>query len=133
MATSVFLNLAVKDLKQSREFFTKLGYTFNEQFSDDTAASLVISDTIYAMLLTYPKFKQFTSKEIVDSTKSTEVMIALSCDSKDAVNELVDKAIAAGAGAHRDPMDYGFMYQRSFEDLDGHIWEILWMDPNYVQ
>lgn len=129
MATQIFINLAVKDLTKSMEFFTKLGYTFNPQFTDDTAACMVISETIYAMLLTHKKFKEFTPKDIADSTKTTEVMIALSADSKDKVNELVDKAIAAGGTKTREPKDYGFMFERSFNDLDGHIWEVIWMDP----
>lgn len=129
MATQIFINLAVKDLTKSMEFFTKLGYTFNQQFTDDTAACMVISETIYAMLLTHKKFKEFTPKDIADSTKTTEVMIALSADSKDKVNELVDKAVAAGGTKTREPKDYGFMFERSFNDLDGHIWEVIWMDP----
>lgn len=129
MATQIFINLAVKDLAKSMEFFTKLGYTFNQQFTDDTAACMVISETIYAMLLTHKKFKEFTPKDIADSTKTTEVMIALSADSKDKVNELVGKAIAAGGTKTREPKDYGFMFERSFNDLDGHIWEVIWMDP----
>ncbi len=129
MATQIFINLAVKDLTKSMEFFTKLGYTFNPQFTDDTAACMVISETIYAMLLTHKKFKEFTPKDIADSTKTTEVMIALSADSKDKVNELADKALAAGGTETREPNDYGFMFGRSFNDLDGHIWEVIWMDP----
>ncbi len=134
MATSIFVNLAVKDLKKSMEFFTKLGYTFNEQFTDEKAASLVISDTIYAMLITEPFFKSFIpNNEIADTTKTKEVLLALSTDSKEKVNELVDKAIAAGAKKFREPEDHGFMFTRSFEDLDGHVWEIFWMNPGHVQ
>lgn len=130
---NIFVNIAVKDLDKAKEFFGKLGYTFNPQFTDETAASMVISDHIYAMLLTHEKFAQFTKKEIVDSSKATEVLIALSVDSKEAVDELVTKAYEAGGKESRPVEDYGFMYSRNFEDLDGHIWEILWMDPNYVQ
>lgn len=125
--------MAVKDLDKSKEFFSKLGYTFNPQFTDETAASMVISENIYAMLLTEPKMKEFITKELVDAHKQTEVLIALSCESKDEVNTLVDKAVAAGGKKARDPQDYGFMFQRAFEDLDGHIWEIFWMDPSYVK
>lgn len=133
MATQIFLNLPVKDLLKTREFFAKLGYTFNEQFSNENGACMVISDTIYAMLLTEQLFKTFTSKEIADTNKTTEVMIALSADSKEAVNDLVEKAFMAGATKHNDVQDHGFMYSRSFQDLDGHIWEVFWMNPNHVQ
>ncbi|MEJ7677841.1 MAG: VOC family protein [Segetibacter sp.] len=124
------MNLPVKDLNKSKEFFNKIGFTINPQFTDETAACVVISEDIYAMILTHAKFKEFTKKEIADSTKTTEVLTCLSSESKDKVNEMVDKAIAAGATEARDPMDYGFMYARSFNDPDGHIWEIMWMDMN---
>jgi predicted lactoylglutathione lyase len=133
MATKIFVNLAVKDLTRSMEFFTKIGYAFNPQFTDETAACMVISEDIYAMLLTHEKFKMFTPKDIVDSTKSTEVLICLSADSKDKVNELVDKALAAGGTETRDPQDYGFMFGRSFNDPDGHIWEVMWMDQASIE
>lgn len=132
MATKIFVNLPVKDLNKSMDFFKEIGYSFNPQFTDETAASMVITEDIYAMLLTHPKFKEFTKKEIADATKTTEVLTALSTDSKDKVNELVDKAIKAGATEAREPEDYGFMYSRSFNDLDGHIWEVFWMDINAV-
>jgi len=132
MPTRIFVNLPVRDLGKSMAFYEALGFTFNPQFTDDTAACMVISDTIYAMLLTHDKFRQFTTKQIADATKMTEVLTALSVASKDAVNEMVDGAVAAGANEPRDPMDYGFMFQRAFDDLDGHTWEILWMDPNHV-
>ncbi len=130
MATKIFVNLPVKDLNKSKEFFTKIGFTINPQFTDETAACVVISDDIYAMILTHAKFKEFTKKEIADSTKTTEVLTCLSSESKDKVNEMVDKAIAAGATEAREPMDYGFMYARSFNDPDGHVWEVMWMDMN---
>ncbi|RYZ18970.1 MAG: glyoxalase/bleomycin resistance/extradiol dioxygenase family protein [Chitinophagaceae bacterium] len=133
MATQVFINLAVKDLQRSMDFFTQLGYTFNKQFSDEKAACLVISETIFAMLLTEPFFQGFIpGKEIADTGKTKEVLIALSTDSKDGVNDLADKAIGAGGKQFRDPEDHGFMYSRSFEDLDGHVWEVVWMDPAAV-
>ena len=138
MATSIFVNLPVRNLNKSKEFWQKLGYTFNAQFTDETAAALVISDAppsqsgVYAMLLTHEKFAEFTKKEIVDANKSTEVINALSVDSKEAVDQLLEKVLAAG-GKEGDKNDYGFMYSRAFEDLDGHMWEILWMDPNHVQ
>ncbi|MEO6731096.1 MAG: VOC family protein [Ferruginibacter sp.] len=130
MATKIFVNLPVNDLNRSKEFFTKIGFTINPQFTDETAASVVITEDIYAMLLTHKKFKEFTKKEIADATKTTEVITCLSFESKGQVNELIDKALNAGAIETREPMDYGFMYGRSFNDLDGHIWEIIWMDPS---
>ena len=133
MSTKIFVNLPVKDLDKSKEFFTKLGYSFNAQFTDENAASLVISDDIYAMLLTEPFFKSFTKKQIVDSSKSTEVLIALSTESRQEVDKLVAKALAAGARESSEPQDHGFMYSRAFDDLDGHTWEILWMDPTTIQ
>lgn len=132
MATKIFVNLPVKDLNKSMDFFKKLGYSFNPQFTDDTAACMVISEDIYSMLLTHKKFQDFTSKSIVDANKSTEVLNALSMDSREAVDEMMDKAIAAGGSEARDPQDYGFMYGRSFNDLDGHIWELIWMDPSAI-
>ena len=132
MPSKIFVNLPVKNLDKSKEFFGKLGYSFNAQFTDENAASMVISDDIYAMLLTEPFFKTFTNKEIVDARKSTEVLIALSADSKAEVDALVGKAITAGAKEPRDPQDLGFMYGRAFEDPDGHIWEIMWMDPKTI-
>jgi predicted lactoylglutathione lyase len=133
MSTKIFVNLPVKDLDRAKAFFARLGYTFNAQFTDPTAACMVISDDIYAMLLTEAKFMEFTSKKIADATKTTEVLVCLSADSKARVNELVDAAIEAGATEAREPMDYGFMFGRSFNDLDGHIWEIVWMDPKHIQ
>jgi hypothetical protein len=129
MATQIFLNLPVKDLNKSVEFFTKLGYTFNPQFTDEKATCMIISDTIYVMLLVEPFFQSFTKKDIVDTSKAQECTIALSADSKEAVDELVAKAEAAGATIPNPATDYGFMYQHSYEDLDGHHWEIMWMDP----
>jgi predicted lactoylglutathione lyase len=133
MNTKIFVNLPVADLNASRAFFGKLGYTFNPQFTNDDAACMVISDDIYAMLITHGYFKQFTPKEIADAKKTTEVLVCLSAESRQGVDELCDKAMAAGAGKCRDPQDYGFMYGRSFQDPDGHIWEIMWMDPAHVQ
>lgn len=128
MSTKIFVNLPVKDLNRSMEFFKKLGYSFNPQFTDETAACMVISEDIFAMLLTEAKFKEFTPKEIADATKTTEVLTCLSAESKEKVNEIVDKALKAGGTETRQSQDYGFMFGRSFNDLDGHIWEIMWMD-----
>ncbi|MEU9355721.1 VOC family protein [Streptomyces griseoloalbus] len=129
----IFVNLAVNDLDASKRFFTEIGYSINEQFSDETAASVVISDTIVAMLLTRPKYAEFTKKEIVDATKSSEVMLALSAESREKVDELVEKALAAGGSVSGETQDHGFMYGRAFDDLDGHTWEVVWMDPAAVE
>ena len=133
MATQIFVNLPVKDLGKTKTFFAALGYTFNPQFTDDNAACMVISDTIFAMLLVEPFFKGFIDKELVDATKSTEVLIALSADSRADVDALVNKAVAAGGTEPRGAQDHGFMYTRTFNDLDGHIWEIVWMNPEHVE
>ena len=133
MATNIFINLPVRDLDASKAFFGALGFTFNAQFTDETAAAMVIDTNIFAMLLTHEKFAQFTPKTIADAHSSSEVLIALSRDSKEAVIELFDKAIVAGATQARPGDDYGFMMSRAFSDLDGHIWEIMWMDPSFVQ
>ncbi len=133
MTTKIFVNLPVEDLEKSKAFFAKLGYRFNPQFTDETAACMVITDDIYAMLLTKAKFKEFTKKAIADATQTTEVLTCLSVDSKAKVEEMLDAALEAGATEARDPMDYGFMYGRSFNDLDGHIWEIIWMDPRAAE
>jgi predicted lactoylglutathione lyase len=125
----VFVNLPVKDLKRSMEFFTKLGFEFNAQFTDDKAACMVFSSEAYAMLLTEPFFKTFTKSQICDTRSHTEGLFALSCGSRTEVDELVNKAIAAGGAHAMDPVDHGFMYGWSFYDLDRHHWEVLWMDP----
>ncbi|CAM5737473.1 Glyoxalase OS=Streptomyces alboniger OX=132473 GN=CP975_26005 PE=4 SV=1 [Streptomyces alboniger] len=128
----IFVNLPVNDLDASKKFFTELGYTINPQFSDEKAASVVISDSIVAMLLTKPFYATFTKKEIADATKSSEVLIALSAESREKVDELVEKALAAGGSPAGETQDHGFMYGRSFDDPDGHTWEVIWMDPAAV-
>lgn len=133
MATKIFVNLPVKDLQKSIKFFTAIGYKFNPQFTDETATCMIISEDIYAMLLTHEKFKQFTPREICDATKSTEVLVCLSCESRQDVDATVQKAVAAGGSPIRPPEDYGFMYSHNFQDLDGHIWEYTWMDPSMIQ
>lgn len=132
MATKIFVNLPVKNLGKSIEFFTKLGYTFNPQFTDDKAACMIIAEKIFAMLVVEEFFQTFTNKQISDATKSTESIIALSADSKAAVNDLADKALLAGGSKSKEPQDLGFMYSRSFNDLDGHLWEVMWMDMSKV-
>lgn len=129
----IFVNLPVDDLDASKRFFTELGYSINPQFSDETAASVVISDTIFAMLLTRQKYAEFTKKEIVDATKSSEVLLALSAESREKVDELVERAVAAGGSVTGETQDLGFMYGRAFDDLDGHTWEVVWMDPAAVE
>ncbi|MFJ9566551.1 VOC family protein [Streptomyces fuscichromogenes] len=129
----IFVNLATGDVAASRKFFTELGYSINPQFSNDDCSCVVISDTIIAMLLSKQRYADFTKKEIADSTKTSEVLICLSAESREKVDELVEKAVAAGGTANDDVQDQGFMYGRSFEDLDGHSWEVVWMDPAAVQ
>ncbi|QOZ28267.1 VOC family protein [Bradyrhizobium sp. CCBAU 51753] len=125
----IFVNLPVSDLARSTAFYEAIGATKNPQFSDDTASCMVISETIFVMLLTHDKFRQFTPKKISDARTSSEVLICLSADGREAVDDTVSKATGAGGTADPSPkQDYGFMYGRSFEDLDGHIWEVMWMD-----
>jgi hypothetical protein len=121
MATKIFVNLPVKDLNRSMKFFNKLGYTFDSRFTDQTAACLVISDNIFAMLLTEAKFLEFTPKPLCDATTNTEVLVCLSCESRAQVDDLVRRAITAGGMTYADPKDYGFMYGHGFQDLDGHL------------
>ncbi len=132
MATKIFVNLPVKDLKKSTEFFTKLGFKFNPQFTDDTAACMIVGDDIFVMLLIQDKFKTFTPKEICDATKSTEVLVCLSFESREQVDDTVRKAVAAGGTTYNEPQDHGFMYGHGFQDLDGHIWEIIYMEPSAI-
>lgn len=130
MAKRIFVNLPVKDLNKSIEFFTKLGYKFNPQFTDETATCMIIAENIFVMLLTENKFKDFTKKEISDAKKTTEVLIALDAESREKVDELVDMAISSGGTKYSETIDQGWMYFRSFADLDGHQWEIGYMDES---
>lgn len=132
MSIKIFVNLPVRDLDKSMAFFRALGWSFNQQFTDETAASLVISEDIYAMLLTHKKFAEFSDRKIADPS-SIEVMVALAVDSKEEVNRIADAALKAGGKEVKPPQDYGFMQLRSFADLDGHHWEVLYMDPAHVQ
>ncbi|MFE9768486.1 VOC family protein [Streptomyces sp. NPDC005808] len=129
----IFVNLAVADVDTSKKFFTELGYTINPQFSTDDCACVVISDTIVAMMLSKQRYADFTKKQIADSTKTSEVLLCLSAESREKVDELVDNAIAAGGSASGETQDHGFMYGRAFDDPDGHTWEVMWMDPAAVQ
>jgi uncharacterized protein len=131
MHKQIYVNLPVADLPRSRAFFESLGLHFEPKFSNDQGACLVIQEgSIHAMLLTQDFFRTFTSKPIADATRSTEVLVCLSCESRGEVDALVQKALAAGGTAPRAPQDHGFMYAHGFEDLDGHIWELVAMDPD---
>jgi predicted lactoylglutathione lyase len=132
MSRQIFVNLPVKDLNKSIAFFTQLGFTFNPQFTDETATCMIVSDTIYVMMLTEEKFKTFTPKAICDATKSTEVLICLSCESRANVDDMVRKAVAAGGSTYNEPQDHGFMYAHGYQDLDGHIWELIYMQSEAV-
>jgi predicted lactoylglutathione lyase len=133
MSTMIFVNLPVKDLDRSVAFFTHLGYRFNPQFTDETATCMIISDTIYVMLLTEAKFRAFTPKEICDTSRYTEVLVALSAESREAIDETVRKAVAAGGTTYSEAQDHGFMYQHGFQDPDGHIWELVYMDKSAIE
>jgi len=131
MARQVFINLPIKNMERSQAFFRALGFGFNPQFTNEQGACMVINDgASYAMLLVEPFFQTFTRKPISDAKKSSEVLVCLSCESRDEVDSLVKKALAAGGTAPNAPQDHGFMYGHGFEDLDGHVWELMWMDPN---
>jgi uncharacterized protein len=132
MSRKIFVNLPVKDLNKAVEFFTRLGFTFNPQFTDESATCMVISGDIFAMLLVEARFKEFTPKPICDAQKATEVLVSLSCEDRAEVDDLVRKAVAAGGSIYNEPQDHGFMYSHGFQDLDGHIWEVFYMDPNAV-
>ena len=128
MATKISVNLPVKSLNRSVKFFTKLGFKFNPQLTDETATCMIVAVDVCVMLLTEAKFKTFTPKEICDATKSTEVLVCLSFESREKVDEMVRKAVAAGGTTYNEPQDHGFMYGHGFEDLDGHIWELIYME-----
>ena len=134
MTQKIFVNLPVSDLNRATAFYESIGAARNPQFSDDTASCVVFSDTIYAMLLTHAKYRQFTSKKIVDASTSSEVMLALSADSRADVDAMVEKAKAGGVVIDPTPtLDLGFMYGRSFEDPDGHIWELVYMEKSAIE
>ena len=129
----IFVNLAVKDLDRSVDFFTKLGFAFDPRFTDEQATCMVVSNEAFVMLLRENRFKDFTKKELCDPTTHTEAILALSADSREEVDELVEKALAAGGAPANEPLDYGFMYGWSFQDPDGHLWEVIWMDPSAIE
>jgi len=128
----IFVNVAVKDLKKSMDFFSQLGFTFNPKFTDQNAACMILSAEGYVMLLSEPFFKNFTTREMCDTTRQNEALLALSCESRAEVDEMVKTALANGGKPAMDPQDHGFMYAWSFYDIDGHHWEVLWMDPAAV-
>lgn len=128
MATQIYVNLPVKDLNKSIEFFTRLGFKFNPQFTDENATCMIVNESIFVMLLVEKFFKTFTKKEICDAEKSTEVLLAVTQESREKVDNLVSNAVKAGGTTYSEPQDHGWMYQRAFADLDGHQWEIFFMD-----
>jgi len=133
MATKIFVNLAVKDLKKSIAFFTRLGFKFDPQFTDETATCMIVGEDIFVMLLTEAKFKTYTPKAICDARKATEVLVCLSSDSRVKVDEMVRNAVAAGGTTYKESKDHGFMYEHGFQDLDGHIWELIYMEPSAIK
>ncbi|MBY6414058.1 VOC family protein [Rhodococcus sp. BP-252] len=132
MARMLFANMPVKDVAATKNFFSTLGFEFNEVFSDENTASMVISDQATVMFLSDARFKDFISDDIADTTRSREVLMCISADSRDEVDSLVDSAIAAGGTSWMEAQDHGFMYGRAFRDLDNHVWEVMWMDPSAV-
>ena len=133
MATKIFVNLPVRDLNKTIDFFTKLGFTFNPQFTDENATCMVVGEGIFVMLLVEKFFKTFTKKEICNTTKATEVILALSAESREKVDQMINKVIEADGRESREPQDHGWMYGRSFEDIDGHVWEIIYMDESAIK
>jgi uncharacterized protein len=132
MSRKIFVNLPIKNMERSQAFFKSLGFSFNPQFTNEQGACMVVSDDIFVMLLVEPFFQTFTKKPIADATKATEVLMCLSAESRAEVDEFVKKAIAAGGTSPNPPQDHGFMYGHGFTDLDGHIWELAYMDPAAV-
>ena len=130
MPRQTYVNLPVKDVERSKEFFAKLGFSFEPRFSNETAACMIVGDTTFVMLLAEPFFQTFTTKKLCDATTTTEVLVALSCESREEVNSIVAAAVAAGGSVSREPEDRGFMYGHAFEDPDGHIWELIYMDTS---
>ena len=128
MASKIFVNLPVKDLKNSIEFFTKLGFTFNPQFTDEKATCMIISENIFVMLLVEERFLDFTSKKLADTSKTAQVIIAFDAENRAAVDDMLEKVLDAGGREHNATQDYGWMYVRSFTDINEHIWEVIYLD-----
>jgi predicted lactoylglutathione lyase len=133
VTTKIFVNLPVKDLNKTIEFFTKLGFKFNPQFTDKNATCMIIGEDIFVMLLVEKFFQTFTKKEICDTSKNTEVIVALSVESREKVDKIISKATGAGGRESREPQDHEWMYGRSFEDINGHLWEIIYMDERTIK
>jgi predicted lactoylglutathione lyase len=133
MSRMIFVNLPVKNLPKSVEFFTALGFEFNPQFTDEKATCMVISEQACVMLLVEPFFRTFIDKEIADAVTHTETIVSLSAESRAEVDDVFERAVAAGARPVKDPQDEGFMYSRTFQDLDGHLWDLVWMDPSAIE
>lgn len=129
MSRLIFVNLPVSDLSASRKFFESLDFSFDERFSDDKAACMVVSEQAWVMLLERDRFADFVTKPVADANEATALTVAVSAESREAVDAFAETALGAGATPAKDPQEYGFMYQRSFHDLDGHLWEVMWMDP----
>jgi len=133
MSTLIFVNLPVKDLERSKKFYTGLGYQLNPQFTDDKAACVVISETIYVMVLLEEFFKTFTPKPVGDARQATQTIVSLTAESREGVDKMIELAVAAGGRSYRETMDRGWMYERGFEDPDGHLWEVFYMDMEAAQ
>ena len=133
MVTKIFINLPVKDLNNTIDFFTKLGFKFNPQFTDENATCMIVGEDIFVMLLVEKFFKTFTKKEICDTSKDTEVIVALSVESREKVDQMINKALESGGKESSEPQDHGWMYGRSFEDINKHLWEIIYMDESAVK
>ncbi|MFK9090855.1 VOC family protein [Bacillus salipaludis] len=129
---NIFINLPVKNLNKSTNFFRELGFEFNSQFSDEMTACMIISDNIYVLIMVEERFKGFSKKEIADTSTSAEAIFCISAESRDQVDELVNKALAYGGKPSNDPQDHGFMYGWGFQDLDGHLWEVAYLDENAI-
>jgi uncharacterized protein len=133
LKTKIFVNLSIMDLNKSVAFFTKLGFSFNPQFTDENATCMIIGEDIFIMLLVEKFFKTFTKKDVCDTSKNTEVIVALSVESREKVDQMIEKAIEAGGSEPREKQDHGWMYGRSFEDIDGHLWEVFFMEESAIK
>ncbi len=133
MTAKIFVNLPVKDLNKTIEFFTRLGFTFNPQFTDENATCMIVGENIFVMLLVDKFFKTFTKKDISDTSKNTEVIVALAVESREKVDQVINMAVGSGGREHKKPQDHGWMYGRGFEDINGHLWEIIYMDESALK
>ena len=133
MTAKIFVNLPVKDLNKTIEFFTRLGFTFNPQFTDENATCMIVGENIFVMLLVDKFFKTFTKKDISDTSKNTEVIVALAVESREKVDQVINMAVGSGGREHKEPQDHGWMYGRGFEDINGHLWEIIYMDESALK